>query len=85
MSETAPPVDPWVSFSRIVAGVVLYGAVGFGLDRWWGTTFMVGIGVVLGAGLGIWTVWASLRHDDMTSAVGGLARPRPRHETKGDE
>ncbi|MGJ9421050.1 hypothetical protein [Aeromicrobium sp. CF3.5] len=61
MSETSPPVDPWISFSRIVAGVIVYGAAGFGLDAWWDTSFMVGIGVVVGAVLGIYTVFASLR------------------------
>ena len=64
MSQTPPPTratDPWAAFGRIVGGVLLYGLVGFGLDRWWGTTFMVAIGVVVGAALGIYTVFASLR------------------------
>lgn len=61
MSGEPPPLDPWISFSRIVAGVVLYGAVGYGLDRWWGTSFMVGIGILVGAVLGLYVVWTSLR------------------------
>ena len=53
--------DPWAAFGRIGGGVIVYGLIGFGLDRWWGTTFMVGIGIVVGALLGIYTVAASLR------------------------
>ena len=60
MSET-PHFDPWTSFARILAGVILYGGAGFLLDQWWGTSFMVGVGIVAGAGLGIYTVVASLR------------------------
>lgn len=56
MNDTPPAQDPWVAFGRVTAGVLLYGAVGFGLDRWWGTSFMVAIGVVVGAALGIYTV-----------------------------
>lgn len=64
MSDTPPSraVDPWSAFGRIVGGVVFYGAIGYGLDYWWGTEFMVGIGIVLGAVLGIYTVYASLRN-----------------------
>ena len=64
MSDSPPPtrsVDPWAAFGRIVGGVLVYGLAGFGLDRWWGTSFMVAIGVVVGATLGIYTVYASLR------------------------
>lgn len=56
MNDAPPTQDPWVAFGRVTAGVLLYGAVGFGLDRWWGTSFMVAIGVVVGAALGILTV-----------------------------
>lgn len=61
MSDTSPHQDPWAAFGRIGAGVLVYGVAGFLLDLWLGTSFIVGIGVVLGAALGIWTVLASLR------------------------
>jgi hypothetical protein len=61
MNDTSPGPDPMASFARIGAGVLVYGGAGFLLDRWWGTTFMVGIGIVVGAVLGIYTVLASLR------------------------
>lgn len=63
MSETPPPraQDPWVAFGRIGGGVLFYGGAGFILDRVLDTSFIVGIGVVLGAALGIYTIAVSLR------------------------
>lgn len=60
MSET-PHIDPWATFGRIMGGVLVYGGVGFLLDRWLDTSFMVGLGIVVGAALGIYAVVASLR------------------------
>lgn len=63
MNDTPPTQDPWVAFGRIVGGVLLYGGAGFLLDRWWGTSFMVAIGIVFGAALGIYTVAVAQRTD----------------------
>jgi F0F1-type ATP synthase assembly protein I len=38
--------------SYLVAGVLFYGAVGWLLDQWLGTRFLVAAGVLLGGGLG---------------------------------
>lgn len=57
---TSRALDPWAAFGRITSGVLAYGAIGFALDRWLGTSFIVGLGIVLGAALGIYTVVASL-------------------------
>jgi F0F1-type ATP synthase assembly protein I len=38
--------------SYLVAGVLFYGAVGWLLDQWLGTRFLVAVGVLLGGGLG---------------------------------
>ncbi|CAN5269108.1 hypothetical protein BH09ACT10_BH09ACT10_18090 [soil metagenome] len=65
MSETPKPSqDPWAAFGRIGGGVLFYGAVGFFLDRWLDTSFIVGLGIVIGAGLGTYAVMASLRNND---------------------
>jgi ATP synthase protein I len=53
--------DPWLAFGYLVAGVALYGFVGWLLDRWWGTSFMVVIGILLGAGLAIYQTFARFR------------------------
>lgn len=49
-----PGPDPWRAFSYLVTGVLMYGLIGWALDLWLGTTFLVGIGVVFGAVLGLY-------------------------------
>ncbi|KRF15356.1 hypothetical protein ASG90_11635 [Nocardioides sp. Soil797] len=56
-----PQGDPWHAFGYIVAGVFVYGALGWGLDRWLGTTYLVAIGILLGAVFGIYMTWARFR------------------------
>lgn len=53
--------DPWLTFGHLVSGVLLYGAIGWGLDHWWGTSFMVVIGILAGATMGIYLTWARFR------------------------
>ncbi len=59
-----PRGDPWMAFGYLVAGVLLYGAIGWGLDRWWGTSFVVVIGILFGAGLGTFQTWARFKMID---------------------
>ena len=42
-SQKPPPRggDPWHAFSYLVAGVFLYGGLGWLADRWLGTSFLV--------------------------------------------
>jgi F0F1-type ATP synthase assembly protein I len=56
--DDEPKGDPWHAFGYIVAGVVVYGLVGWLLDRWLGTEFLVAIGILAGAGLGIYMTYA---------------------------
>ncbi|WP_121258054.1 AtpZ/AtpI family protein [Nocardioides ferulae] len=51
-----PSVDPWQAVSYLLAGVLFYGGLGWLADRWLGTTFLVALGIVFGAGLGIYLV-----------------------------
>ena len=46
--------DPWHAFSYLVSGVAIYGLLGWLADRWLGTSFLVVVGIVLGAGLGLY-------------------------------
>lgn len=62
--DDSPRRDPWRSFGYLVAGVAFYGAVGWGLDRWLGTQFLVAVGIIVGAALGIYMTWAALRASD---------------------
>lgn len=56
--EDPPTQDPWKAFGYITAGVIIYGLIGFGLDSWFGTHFIVAIGIIIGAVLGIYMTWA---------------------------
>lgn len=56
-----PQGDPWLAFGYLVAGVFLYGFIGWLLDRWLDTNFIVVIGILLGAGLAIYQTFARFR------------------------
>lgn len=62
-SDRAPGGDPWHAVGYLAAGVGLYGFGGWALDRWWGTSFMVVVGILAGAGLGLYATWARFRPD----------------------
>ncbi|VXB20808.1 AtpZ/AtpI family protein [Nocardioides sp. AX2bis] len=53
-SERGPQGDPWHAFGYVVSGVAVYGLVGWGADQWLGTSFLVAIGILFGAVLGIY-------------------------------
>lgn len=68
--DDGPHGDPWLAFGYLVSGVLLYGLIGWLLDRWLGTSFLVAVGIMLGAVLGLYQTWARFRptydHDDET-------------------
>lgn len=49
--------DAWHAFGALVAGVLVYGMIGWALDRWWNTSFLVVVGILVGAGLGMFMTW----------------------------
>jgi F0F1-type ATP synthase assembly protein I len=59
--DQRPHGDPWMAFGYVVSGVFLYGLIGWLLDRWLDTTFLVAVGILLGAALGIYQTWARFR------------------------
>lgn len=59
-----PQGDPWHAFGYLVAGVLLYGLIGWALDRWLGTSFLVAIGILVGAGLGLYMTFARFNRSD---------------------
>ncbi|HET6626448.1 MAG TPA: AtpZ/AtpI family protein [Nocardioidaceae bacterium] len=61
-SSEPPQGDPWHVFGYLVSGVLIYGVLGWLVDQWLGTSFMVGVGIVLGAGLGTYMTWARFGH-----------------------
>lgn len=48
--------DPWAAFGYLVAGVAVYGAIGYGFGAWLHARFLTAVGVVLGAALGLYLV-----------------------------
>lgn len=56
--------DPWNAFGYLVSGVFLYGLIGWGLDRWLGTSFLVAIGVIAGAALGTYQTYKRFQIPD---------------------
>ena len=47
--------------SRLGGGVLLYGGIGWLLDSWWDTAFLAPLGILLGAALGMYVTFLSLR------------------------
>ena len=56
--------DPWHAFGYLVSGVAIYGLLGWFADRWLGTSFLVVLGILLGAGFGIYLTWSRFNRDD---------------------
>ncbi|WGL51247.1 hypothetical protein P5P86_14915 [Nocardioides sp. BP30] len=57
-SQDDPHGDPWRAFAYTVSGVAVYGLIGWLLDRWLGTSFLVAVGICAGAAMGIYMTWA---------------------------
>jgi len=57
-SDEPPYGDPWLAFSYLVSGAAVYGLIGWGLDRWLGTNYLVVIGILLGVGLAIYMTFS---------------------------
>ncbi len=71
-SQDTPHGDPWHAFGYLVAGVLVYGLLGWLVDRWLGTSFVVVIGILLGVGLGLYMTYARFNRPWQT---GGPDRP----------
>lgn len=53
----AVDLRPWKAMAYVITGPVLYGGIGFGLDRWLGTSWLVLAGILLGTALSLYVVW----------------------------
>jgi ATP synthase protein I len=53
--------DPWQAVSYLVTGVGLYGLAGWLLDAWLDTSFLLPVGIVLGAVLGVYVTYVRFR------------------------
>lgn len=57
----SPQGDPWHAFGYLVSGVAIYGFLGWLADRWLGTSFLVVVGILLGAGFGLYMTFARFK------------------------
>jgi len=62
-TPTPRSADPWAALGRLVAGVALYGALGWVGDHWLGTSFLLPLGIVFGTALGLVLSGRTLRND----------------------
>lgn len=52
-----PRVDGWSAMSHLMAGVLLWGGIGWAAARWLGVPALTGLGIVVGAALGVLLVY----------------------------
>ncbi|UUZ58352.1 AtpZ/AtpI family protein [Nocardioides sp. B-3] len=69
--------DPRLAFSYLVSGAAIYGLIGWGLDRWLGTGFLVVVGILLGVALAIYMTFGRFGG---LSPRQGQAEPRQERE-----
>lgn len=75
-SGGVPQGDPWAAFGYLVAGVAFYGAIGFGLGVWLDASYLTAVGIMVGAGFGIYMVFAKYRYrGDDTVEVANTTSP----------
>ena len=87
----APGGDPWAAFGYLVAGVVFYGGIGLAVSLWLHATYWIPIGILVGAGFGMYMVFARYRVSDPKTAKTGTpiddaAGPdnRPARDDRGE-
>lgn len=47
----------WRAVAYLLSGPLVYGGIGWGLDHWLGTTWIVGVGIVGGMALSLYLIW----------------------------
>lgn len=47
----------WRAVAYLLSGPLIYGGIGWGLDHWLGTTWIVGVGIVGGMALSLYLIW----------------------------
>ena len=62
-AQESPRGDPWHAFGYIVSGVGLYGFLGWLADQWLGTAFLVALGIVTGATLGLYLTFSRFNRE----------------------
>ena len=65
-SQPEPPSDEipgleahraWRAFAYLLSGPLVYGGLGWLLDSWFGTEFLLPVGIVGGMALSLYLIW----------------------------
>jgi len=74
-SAPAPDGDPWAAFGYLVAGVAFYGGLGWGLSVWLDAPYLIPIGILVGAGLGMYMVFTRYLVRESDASNGTTSTP----------
>lgn len=53
----------WSIIGYLLSGLIIWGGIGWGVDKWLGTNYGIFIGLLLGAGASVYLVWLRFGHD----------------------
>jgi ATP synthase protein I len=53
----------WSIVGYLLSGLLIWGGIGWGVDRWLDTSYFLLIGLLLGAGASIYLVWLRFGRD----------------------
>ena len=53
----------WSIVGYLLSGLLIWGGIGWGLDNWLGTSYLLLAGLLLGAGSSIYLVWLRFGRD----------------------
>jgi len=72
-STSAGADEGWAVLTTLIGGFVLWGGIGWVLDRWWGFSFLAPVGLILGMVFGIYAVVA--RHGGLPASPAITTKP----------
>ena len=55
--EPLEEAKAWNALSHLISGPVLFGGIGWGLDSWLGTSWLVAVGILGGMAVSVYLVW----------------------------
>jgi ATP synthase protein I len=61
LGPPTPGDDPWAAFGYLVAGVLFYGVIGWGVSLWLHASYWIPVGILVGAGFGTYMVFNRYR------------------------
>ncbi len=72
------------ALSYLISGVLLYGALGWVADHFLHTSFLLPVGIVVGAGLGVYLTIKRLQAQEPGAPEGGGTARTTTDKTEGD-